>query len=394
MSSLDNQTLSQLISDHKTDVDWNSFSPTDWDRLLHLAQKAGIAPLLYWKFSKSGEFASLPKDVQNSLRAMYSATWRHNQKIFKELESLACLFNQADIPTVVLKGACFALTIYPDLGLRPMGDLDILIPKAKLDEAVQIAKTLGYQNIFPDASPGLRDLLNHEICLQKTGEYSTTLELHHSLVADKSFTYAVPVDWFWSQTELLDVSLQTRFENLRMLTPTAQVLYAASHAMLQHGGKDAPLRWFYDLDRLINLYAERINWDLLLSQAKVFEWSSALDAALSQTYAYFNTPIPDSVRASLSGYFDRHQKLVALLKIKPVTHILEERQKLQSLNFYGRFRLVLALIAPSPDYMRWRYPIKSSWMLPAYYFIRWWGIFKDAIRTVILLSGIGSHKSG
>jgi hypothetical protein len=170
-----------------------------------------------------------------------------------------------------------------------------------------------------------------------------------------------------------------------MLTPTAQVLYAASHAMLQHGGKGVPLRWFYDLDLMIRSYAARMDWELLLTQARAFEWSSALDAALSQTYTYFNTPIPEHVRTSLAKQIDRHQELVGLLQIKPATHILEERQKLLSLNWHGRFRLVLALIAPSPAYMRWRYQLKTSWVIPFYYLFRWRGIFKDAVHTIILL---------
>jgi hypothetical protein len=377
-------TLSLIISGRMPDLGGDSFSAADWDALARKAHSEGVGPLLYWTISGSGKFSSLPQETRNFLRLMYASAWMQNQQIFKELEALARLFHQAEIPVVALKGVCFALTIYPDVGLRPMGDLDILVPKTKLAEAVHIAKTLGYEDTLPDASPGLRDLLNHEICLQKKGTLPITLEIHHSLVADKTFSYAVPVDWFWEQTELLGGDSQTRFENLRMLTPTAQVLYAASHAMLQHGGKNAPLRWFYDLDRLIRFYDGRLDWNLLLSQARLFEWGSALEAALAQTHAYFDTPIPAPVRASLLEQTDRHQKLVALLKIKPATHILVERQKLLSLNWYGRFRLVLALIAPSPAYMRWRYQLKSSWLVPAYYPFRWWGIFKDALHTVIV----------
>ena len=189
---MDNYLLSRLISD-QTSVDWPSFSPADWSFLLQSAHQEGVGPLLYWRFSKSGMFNALPEETRNSLRAMYASTWMHNQRILKELETLTRLFRQADIPVVVLKGACFALTIYPDIGLRPMGDLDLLVPKNDLAEAVQIAKTIGYEDTAPEASPGLRDLINHEICLQKTGEHSITLEIHHSLVADKTFVYAVPV---------------------------------------------------------------------------------------------------------------------------------------------------------------------------------------------------------
>jgi hypothetical protein len=382
----DNQTLSLILLDRLQELNWDSFSDANWDTLVHKAQLEGVAPLVYWAFSRSERLPSLPQSARNLLRISYASTWMRNQRNLNELEILSQTFAQAEIPIVVLKGICFALTLYPDIGLRPMGDMDILVPGSNFSEAVCIAKTLGYEDNNPDASPGLRDLLGHDVCLQKKGPLPITLELHHSLVADKTFTYAVPMDWFWEQTELLGTSSsQMRFEKLLMLTPVAQVLYAASHAMLQHGGKNTSLCWYYDLDRLIRHYGKRIDWHQLLSQARTFEWGSALQAALTQTYAYFGTPIPKHVRVSLSEGTDRHQRLVALKQTIPTTHSLEEHQKFLSLNWYGRFRLVLALIVPSPAYMRWRYQLKSSWALLAYYPIRWWGIAKDAFYTVIAL---------
>jgi hypothetical protein len=376
----------QPVPAFKIPADWDAFSELDWEQLVSKAQAQGLAPLLYWVLSKSGKISSIPESSRNSLRLVYSGTWMNNQKIFRELATLAQAFQHAGIPLVVLKGACFALTIYPDIGLRPMGDLDLLVPDLKRPEVVRIAKSLGYGDAVPEASPGLNDLLNHEICLQKTGSPSITLEIHHSLVADRSFRYAVPVDWFWEQVEPLDASLLKAGDlNLLMLAPTAQVLYAASHAMLQHGGRNAPLVWFYDLDRLIRLRTEQMDWDLLLAQAKLFEWGSALEAALSKTVACFGTPIPGHVLTGLSGVSDRNQKLVALKQIQPATHVLEERQKLLSLNGYARFRLLLALIVPSPAYIRWRYRLKTSWALPAWYLFRWAGILKDAAHTVIVL---------
>ena len=382
---LNKHILSQLISEHAPVLNWSSFSSSDWDLMLQLAQREGVAPLLYWRLSKSGSFSSIPETTRNSLRAMYAATWTQNQKILKELGVLVGLFHKMDIPLVGLKGACYALTIYPDIGLRPMGDLDVLVPGEKMFESLEIAKSLGYQDVLPEVSPGLRSLLSHEICLQKPGQ-SFALEIHHSLVADKPFVFSVPVDWFWSQVEPLACDSQSKFASLRVLTPAAQVLYAATHAMLQHGGQNTPLRWFYDLDRLIRVYDGRVDWELLLSQARKFEWGSALDAALSRVDAYFNTPIPAHVRTELSKQVDRHQHLVALLQNKPPTQILAERQKLLSLNWYGRFRLVTALFLPSPAYMRWRYQLKASWLLPAYYFMRWAGILKDALNTLLHLA--------
>jgi hypothetical protein len=383
---IDNHLISLIISDRAQDLDWDSFSSADWDLLVQLAQAEGVASLLYWKLSQSERINLLPETLQKSLRAVYFSVRMKNDAIIKELEILTEIFNQAGIPVVALKGICFLLTIYPDIGLRPMVDMDLLMPVSKLTEAVQIAKSLGYVEAIPEASPGLEDLLNHALCLIKTVSPFTTLEIHHGLVADRSFTFAVPVDWFWSQTEAMDgLAPKLRINNLLMLSPIAQVLYASAHAMLQHGGSNTSLRWLYDLDRLIRLYAGRMDWDLLLSQARIFEWGSAVFAALSQTVAYFDTPVPRKILDDLSKHSDRNTKLVATLQDQPASHTLEEYQKLKSLNWSGRFKLTLALVAPSPAYMRWRYNLKTSGALPAWYLYRWWVIFKDALKTVWML---------
>jgi hypothetical protein len=379
---IDNHTLSQLICDQAPAVNWASFSQSDWDLLLQAAQREGVGPLVYWAFSKSGKFPSLPETARNSLRAMYASTWMSSQKMLKELETLSRLFSQAEIPVVVLKGACFALTIYPDIGLRPMGDLDLLVPKEKLAETVRIAKATGYMDGQPEAYPWLGKLLHGEVPLIKTSPPFIMIELHNSLLVDKSFTYSVPVEWFWAHTEPLDVSLQKRFENLRMLTPTAQALYAGAHAILKHGTK-APLRWFYDLDRVIRFYSGRMDWELLLSQARIFEWGSALDAALSQTRAYFNTPIPDGLLKDLSEIKDRHSQWVAIRQNEAATHTLTEIQSLMVRRWYGWLILFFGIIIPSPAYMRWRYQLTTPWALPAHYLLRWWGILKDSLLTML-----------
>jgi hypothetical protein len=382
---IDTHTLSQLISDHVPAMDSNSFSPSEWNILLPLAQREGVAALLYWRLSKSGNFSSLPESARNTLRIMYANSWAQNHKILKELGVITRLFHQEGIPVVVLKGACYALTIYSDIGLRPMGDLDILVPAPQLSLAVQIARSFGYHDSLPEASPGLRSLLNHEICLQKPGQ-SFSLEIHHSLVADRTYTYAVSMDWFWEQTEALnDLPSQARFQNLRTLTPTAQLLYAAAHSMLQHGGNNTPLRWYYDLDCLIRIHDGRLDWDLLLLQAKAFEWGSALSAALSQTQAYFDTPVPEKVSADLSTRSDRLESLVSLKQNGAATHTLQESQRLMSLNAYGRLRLILALLFPGPAYMRWRYKFQTSWKFPLYYLFRWAGILRDGFYTALAL---------
>lgn len=382
---IDAYTLGMILSERTQALDLASLSASDWQLLLKKAQGEGVAPLVYWELSRSGDISLCPKSIQDSLRAAYYSTRMNNEQILEELARLLPLFHQAGIPVVALKGICFALTIYPDVGLRPMVDLDLLVPASRLPDAARIAKETGYAETKPEAFPGLSDLLLHSVDLEKWSAPFTALELHYSLVAEKTFVYAVPVDWFWSQIGPLPVpASKPGLEPLLMLTPTAQVLYASAHAMLKHGARNTSLRWYYDLDRLIRFYAERIDWDLLLSQAREFEWGSAVSAALSQTVAFFDTPIPDWVLKELANISDKNTELIATYQEQPGTHTLEEYQKWKFLDWHGRIRMALALLMPSPAYMRWRYGLKTSWALPAYYILRWWGILRDVVKTAAL----------
>ena len=171
-----------------------------------------------------------------------------------------------------------------------------------------------------------------------------------------------------------------------MLAPTAQLLYACAHAMLQHGGRYTSLHWLYDLDRLIRVYAGRLDWDLFLAQAHAFEWSSAALAAFSESISLFETPIPPAVLHRLAQTSDRNAERVAALQSAPATHTIEEYQKLKALSWTGKVRLILALVIPAPAYMRWRYGLKTYWTLPAWYLYRWWGILKDALKSTLLVA--------
>jgi hypothetical protein len=378
------QCLSRLISRRFEATDWQHYLASDWERLIQCAKTQGVAPLLYWAFTKAELLKEIPAESQKALRLAYAAVQIENKAITRELHLLAERFEQANLPLVALKGACFALTIYDDLALRPMTDLDVLVPASRLKESVEIAKSLGYQENYPEASPGLRDLLNHEISLTKSDTQAIVLELHHKLIANKLFRFSAPMDWFWEQTEPLPRQAGTSQASLLMLTPTAQLLYSAAHLALQHGSRLASLRWYYDLDLLVRRYTGRIDWGLLILQARRFEWGSAVYAACSEAQSYFETPLPEQVMKELHEQHDRNESLVRHKRVQPRTHIQEEWQNLLALNGYGRLRLIAALVAPAPAYMLQRYGLKRKWQLPFYYLFRWGTIFMDAIQTSLL----------
>jgi len=106
------------------------FRPTDWQVLEREAVKHRVAPLLHRNVGDvMARFADASAESAARTIAAYSA--RHAERnsilgsVVQEVLSAAAV---ADVPIVVRKGAHLALAVYEEPGLRPMGDLDFLVP--------------------------------------------------------------------------------------------------------------------------------------------------------------------------------------------------------------------------------------------------------------------------
>lgn len=71
---------------------------------------------------------------------------------------------------MVLKSAALANTVYEDIGLRWITDLDLLLPAERLDGALETPSRIGYRDPYPEAAPGLKAMLSLHVHLQREDE--------------------------------------------------------------------------------------------------------------------------------------------------------------------------------------------------------------------------------
>ena len=90
-------------------------------------------------------------------------------------------FASKNVRVIVLKGAALAETIYENIAARPMADVDILVQKKDVDDALNLLTALGYERIANEARPGITTTYENELVLQKSGRKNVLLELHWSL---------------------------------------------------------------------------------------------------------------------------------------------------------------------------------------------------------------------
>ena len=390
----------------------STLGPDDWRLLAATARREGVAPLLYHALKERrsrgaevqrhrGERSSapllpcspaplprVPPGVQAGLRQAYYATTARNLLIYRELSRILAALRVSPsppLPVILLKGAALAATLYPSIGLRPMGDLDLLVSEDRLAEAVACLKALGYVEPYPDMVAGLNALAGHHVNLQGGRDIHLAVELHWTLVSGEHDWRSPSLPWFWQQTEPLPNSQlpihNSQFE-IFTLTPTAHLLYLCAHLMLQHGEARSVLRWFYDIHLLVTQEGQRIDWDELILRAQKFRWAPALHSALGGTAARFATPLPAGLLESLIDGADPRDQSLVQRKARPQTRGERVSDVLTSFSWPARLRILLANVIPSPAYVRWRYKPRPAWLWPLCYPYRWLDILREGLTTL------------
>ncbi|MGC2225306.1 MAG: nucleotidyltransferase family protein, partial [Methylocella sp.] len=120
----------------------------EWQRVLHLSSSHLVAPMLRRAYQEHGLVSGLPADVVEFLDAVYTLNLESNLRYQYQLAQLIQALNDTGVRPLLLKGAAtLASGLYPTPGERMIGDIDVLIPSAKLAGAVEHLLAAGYQPV-------------------------------------------------------------------------------------------------------------------------------------------------------------------------------------------------------------------------------------------------------
>ena len=366
-------TLCQVLRGDREAV--NALPHEAATRMAVRAEAEGVAPLLYWRLQEMGWPVGMA-DVRGRLTRTYYNTLAQNTLLLLELAKLLDLFSQADIPVIVLKGGALADGYYDDIGLRPMGDLDLLLPEPDIERALDIIRARGYQPADVEISQGILRHVAHHESWRGGSDGRLGVELHWHLIAGPADNRNVPVDWFWKQMEWRAGRSVLSGIKIPQLTPTAHLLYLAAHLSLRHGGNNERLIWIYDADRLIR--SRRVDWPAFERQARHLGWGAQVRHLLQGSAARFQTPLPEGLEVRLApagewqSFLARRETLTgSMSRLESNWHALKH------LAWPLRVRMMVALVFPSPAYLRWRYQPDPAWIWPLYYLYRWGEIGKE-----------------
>ena len=199
----------------------------------------------------------------------------------------------ADMGLIVLKGAALAETLYPRPGLRPFGDLDVLIRPVDAPRAWMVLEHLGYI-----VAPAVWDALLQGTDTQAnffkhTGRGVVVVELHTDLLSNAFFRghVSLEADGLWSRAR----AARLADTNALVLGPEDQLLHLCLHLAGHYFLAPQSLR---DIDLLCRRVP--LDWPQFLRLAAEAHAAPVSFAALSAAETVLQTPIPLAVLSALA----------------------------------------------------------------------------------------------
>jgi len=384
------QILCALLSDQFHTIAWEELTQEDWEALAATARAERVAPLIYQRLGNASLRLEQTDLVCEQIGILHGKlapddynSAAYNQLIFNELGRISAKLNGESIRAVLLKGAALAISVYPDIALRPMGDLDLFVQSQNLDIASNIIESLGYKKSIPEMQ-GIKPLdnraFNHEVKLFGGPQDSVLVELHWNLVGGDADRRSPELDWFCQEIQSSKMSDNVP---VYIFSPTANLLYLCAHLMLQHGEYRSSLLWFYDLHLLIDKYWDSIDWDRLPEISARFHWADAVYLALVGVHMRFGTDLPGGIIEKIKAHSDpRTRRMVdinAEISDERLANLLISRE---AYNLSARMRMGMTHIFPGAAYMRWRYKPKIAWLWFLYYPTRWWNVMMVGITGI------------
>lgn len=124
----------------------------DWRRLLDLAQRHRVVPLLHLNLSRL-QWQGVPDPIRDAIHADQQANAADCLRLLGELLRLLALLEREAVPAIPFKGVTLAGRAYGDVALRDAGDLDLLVRRQDVGRAVKLLEASGLEPAFPTSTP-------------------------------------------------------------------------------------------------------------------------------------------------------------------------------------------------------------------------------------------------
>jgi len=289
-------------------------------------------------------------------------------------------FHNAGIKTMLLKGAPLTVLHYKNYGVRPMTDIDILVPSSQAPLAFDLLYRAGWKPMNPFKEGNL--LYWHSMPFK--AHSGTELDLHWRPFIGCQESSGKD---FW------DGAVPLALVDVSTLSPNATDMLF--HVII-HGVKwnpEPPIRWIADAMSLINSSDAKIDWMRLINQAKRQRVCLRVREGLNYLHARFQARVPKSIMNTTNCF------QISPLELMEYRYELNDPETGDNTPFarfmsyvYEGLRLnngsrLVPTVVGLLNYLQWRFDVKDHYHLFSLLLSK---VFKRIMK--ILLSNLKTHS--
>lgn len=223
----------------------------NWNDFLQSAEEHGLSPLIQQHIESND--IKVPKDIKLKFSALRVRHRHAYQTRCYALYEILHHFEHINLKAIVLKGMALAHLVYPFPELRPMRDIDLLIPQSQQKEAFNALLNLNYQI----TDKNLRQNHHHLPTLAKYIDgLNISIELHHDTISPDNIGSI-------QYESLLDNPMSFYFNEItaHALGPVDMLHHLCRHAW--EPAEHTKIGTALDIVAYTDKYSEVIDWEKL-----------------------------------------------------------------------------------------------------------------------------------
>lgn len=121
----------------------------DWDAIGSMIRAHRLGPMLHWRLTHERQDVPIPAVLRSDVADAFKRSALRSLALQREIINAYSILESNGIPSIALKGAYLAYYAYPHPALRPLRDIDILVPMDKGIAAFETLLQAGYRQLTP-----------------------------------------------------------------------------------------------------------------------------------------------------------------------------------------------------------------------------------------------------
>jgi hypothetical protein len=357
---------------HQADLD--VLTAPEWERLWVMVKQHRLGPFLGWQLGQAHADLALPPDITTRLAQATRQTALRSLLLQQELIGIHRVLVAIDIPYQALKGAYLAFHAYPNPSLRPLRDLDVVVPGKQALAAYEALQATGLSRVAEYMAPPEAALALHchlPPLRARCGQFAVELHarlFHGRLKDERPDPSAEPDFWLRGRHAALGG------ESLSFESPEDLLLHLIVHAVYDHEFNNGPLLLS---DVAFLLQRHTLDWDVFWARARNTGSTRGCLLVMHLVRRYWGSeaiPWPSVMAASAPPSEAELDDFAALMlcdfEATPDRSLLSDFA--QASGPLAKIRYLLGRAFAPPAQLRAAYALpEGDWRVALYYPVRW-----------------------